>query len=231
MIKFAIYLFLAITAAIPLQAQDAPNTALARAMDSIYRKDQQYRLLLQAVQTNAALRDSVAHAAGIPADADTVYFYLLDEVLALDSSNIRFIDSITQRQDFPGIKALGAQRAHFAWLIIQHSDSATLNRYLPVIKAAAERKDLPFSSYAYSLDKVLMRKGKPQRYGSQIVEGVMKNTGRTMRLIWPVEEPERLNERRKAAGLADTIEEYARSNGFTYQVVRPGEFTMITEKE
>ncbi|AWO01313.1 hypothetical protein DLD77_06230 [Chitinophaga alhagiae] len=231
MIKFAIYLFLAFMAAIPMQAQDVGNAALARAMDSIYRKDQQYRLLLQAVETHPALKDSIARAAGITADADTVYFYLLDEVLALDAANVRFIDSVTRQEGFPGIKALGPQRAHFAWLVIQHSDSATLSRYLPIIKEAADKKDLPFYCYAYSADKDLVRKGKAQRYGSQIREGVIKKTGKTMRFIWPVEVPGQLNERRKAAGLADTVEEYARSNGFTYQVVKLGEFTVNTEKE
>lgn len=225
--RLLLLLIVAFTAAIPLQAQVASDPVLARAMDSIFKKDQHYRSLLYAIDTNTAVRDSIARAARLP--ADSLFEYLLEEMSAVDASNLRFIDSVIKKRGYPGKSLLGAEKAYIPWLIIHHADSAVLAGYMPVLKASAEKGELQFGNYAYSLDRMLVSQGKEQRYGSQIVERVMVKTGKRMKFIWPLEDPEKVNKRRKAAGLNDTIEEYARLHGFEYQVVKLGEFR--TEEE
>ncbi|MGX5817930.1 hypothetical protein ACWKWU_07025 [Chitinophaga lutea] len=202
-------------------AQQPSKPALAGALDNMRNRDTYLRSLLGMVESRPALRDSVANAAGIAKDGETVYFYLEDKVLANDAANVRFLDSIIRKDGFPGIGTVGVERAQYAWLQLHN---ASPEKYLPQIKAAAEKKDLPFYCYAYSLDKTLMLQGKEQIYGSQVMRGRLKKTGETLTFIWPVQEPERVNERRKQAGINNTVEDFASSNGFTYRVVRLGEF-------
>lgn len=147
----------------------------------------------------------------------------------MDAANLRFIDSVVKTRGYPGKSLLGAEKAYIPWQLIHHADPAVLAGYIPVLKAAADKGELQFGNYAYSLDKVLVSQGEEQRYGSQIAENVMVKTGKKMKFIWPLEEPEKVNERRKAAGLNSTIEEYARLHGFEYQVVKLGEFRIEEE--
>ena len=53
-------------------------------------------------------------------------------------------------------------------------------------------------------DRYLMNEGKMQVYGTQ---GMSNDNGS---YIWPIENPETVNERRKEAGFTQTIEEYAK---------------------
>lgn len=84
-------------AAVSLQAQVPADPALARAMDSLFKKDQWYRQLIYAIDSNTVIKDSVARAAGIPAHRDSVLTYLVAGMGTLDASNFRFIDSVVEK--------------------------------------------------------------------------------------------------------------------------------------
>ena len=56
------------------------------------------------------------------------------------------------------------------------------------------------------LDRSLMGRGLPQKYGTQGMSYFM-NTPEEINLIWPVEDPENVNALRAAAGFSQTIEE------------------------
>ena len=67
---------------------------------------------------------------------------------------------------------------------------------------------------------MLMREGRPQRYGTQthastlVVDGAPHRVERICRL-WPVESPERLDSLREAVGL-EPIDDYLRAVGESY---------------
>jgi predicted component of type VI protein secretion system len=61
-----------------------------------------------------------------------------------------------------------------AWNIIQHSTKIV--DYLPLIKNAAEHKELPFHLYAMMFDRDLSNKNKEQVYGTQAACSVLVNT-------------------------------------------------------
>jgi len=63
------------------------------------------------------------------------------------------------------------------------------------MQAAADQHELPLSSLALSIDRVLMQEGKPQRYGSQL----QMKEGRT--LDYPIEDMATVDVRRAAMGL------------------------------
>jgi hypothetical protein len=102
---------------------------------------------------------------------------------------------IIAEKGWPRISQVGHQAANSAWLIAQHGSPEFLKRCLPLMQAAADQHELPLSSLALSVDRVLMQEGKPQRYGSQLQ---MKD-GRT--LDYPIEDMATVDERRAAMGL------------------------------
>jgi hypothetical protein len=97
---------------------------------------------------------------------------------------------------WPGIQLVGDDGAHAAWLIVQLADTGLQERALEHLEVAVDCGDAPAAHYACLLDRVRMAAGRPQVYGSQIVEG---DDGE-MR-PWPIEHPESVDERRSAAGL------------------------------
>ena len=102
---------------------------------------------------------------------------------------------------WPLVSQVGHEAAKSAWLIAQHGASDFLERCLPLMQAAADRHELPLSSLALSIDRVLMHKGKEQRYGSQFG---MKD-GHTV--PYPIEDMAHLDERRASMGL-EPYEQY-----------------------
>ncbi|MFZ9002676.1 MAG: BT_3928 family protein [Robiginitalea sp.] len=124
----------------------------------------------------------------------------------IDRQNIVFIDSVIAQYGYPGKSLVGEPTNFSAWYVIQHSDR--IEEFLPRIKIAAETGELPFRLYAMMLDRSLMNRGMPQRYGTQAMT-YFWGTPQEVSLIWPVEDPENVNTRREEAGYSQTIEEYA----------------------
>ena len=107
-------------------------------------------------------------------------------------------------------------------------------KYLPIIKAAAEKKELRFQLYATMLDRSLMFKDKEQIYGTQGSGMSVKNhtTGKweNLSFIWPIHDPVNVNERRKAAGFSETVEESAKSMGIEYRLFTLNEILKLREE-
>ncbi|MDX1333813.1 MAG: DUF6624 domain-containing protein, partial [Robiginitalea sp.] len=169
-----------------LEIPDIPEerrylTPLKKALDSIQVLDQQYR------SNNMTPED-------------------MGKQWQLDQQNIVFIDSVLAQYGYPGKSLVGEPTNRAAWYVIQHSDR--IDDFLPQIKIAAETGELPFRLYAMMLDRSLMDRGMPQRYGTQAMT-YFWGTSEEVHLIWPVEDPENVNARRKEAGFGQTIEAYA----------------------
>jgi hypothetical protein len=87
------------------------------------------------------------------------------------------------------------------WLVIQHSPLPKQEYYLPIMKKAVEENKASKANYAYLLDRVLMKQGKKQLYGSQYT--IDLKTGET--ILWDIEDPENLNIRRAEMKLGPMI--------------------------
>ena len=104
---------------------------------------------------------------------------------------------------------MGEYQKSAAFLVIQHSPD---DKYLPLLTAAADKKELTWSSLALFIDRLKTRRGEPQVYGSQVgavVDGPY--------LLDPIEDEPHVNVRRAKVGL-EPLEEYLRQWGITYQV-------------
>lgn len=93
---------------------------------------------------------------------------------------------------------LGDRAAKQLWFVVQHSpDEALLRDGLAYFETAAAYGFVPRSQVATMHDRVLMRTGEPQIYGTQYL--CDPHTGRRER--WRTADPEGLDARRRQAGL------------------------------
>jgi hypothetical protein len=211
--------FLLLAAALPAASQSALNTKLKRELDSIAAADQRWRVLLfdRRVARNP---DSVAQALGVP--RNNLSGFITRRMQQTDSANLVRVRAILQQVGYPGKTLVGAPTNEAAWYVIQHSDA--IKEYLPVIKKATQRGELPFYLYAQMLDRQLMREGKEQLYGTQALGYSPRHPATGQRVpqppfIWPIKDPARVNERRRKAGFPTTVEQNAATLGVPYRVL------------
>lgn len=198
-------------------AQSKLNLPLKRALDSMYVQDQYYREMMVAMGSGNA--DSVAQKLRIP--AGQLQWYVYSNMMRNDSADLRRVEAIMGRYGYPGKSLVGTPTNETAWLVIQHS--AKISRYLPLVKAAADKGELPYRLYAQMLDRQLLAAGQAQLYGTQGVSFNVLNTAtnkpETISFIWPVKDAATVNQRRRQAGFPTTIEASAASLRIPYQPV------------
>jgi hypothetical protein len=128
------------------------------------------------------------------------------------------IGEIIRKYGYPGKSLVGEPSNEAAFYVIQHSDK--IPQYLPLVKEAAEKGELPFRLYAMMLDRSLMYEGKEQVYGTQgrglQVPDPASGQKKMMMVIWPIKDAAGVNARRKAAGFDLTVEQNAKRMGIDY---------------
>jgi hypothetical protein len=166
------------------------NRSLVVLLDTIIQDDQQPRLQLAETEkkygwTSSQMRVNLAQMA------------------KKDSINIKKIKSILDKYGWIGEDVVGYKGSDAIFLVIQHSDLATQLKYLPMFRDAVKQgKALP-SRLALLEDRVSLRQGKKQIYGSQIMQN--NKTGKYY--VQPLEDPENVDKRRAKVGLPP-IQEY-----------------------
>jgi hypothetical protein len=189
---------------------------LKKELDSLLILDQKYRAAIGANMRGKG--DSLSIIYGVKKEDLNDYLWKLQG--EIDSLNTVRIGQILKLYGYPGISLVGKTTNEAAFYIIQHSK--VTDKYLPVIKEAAEKNELRFVLYAMMLDRSLMFQDKEQLYGTQGSGMSVKNkeTGKweNLSFIWPIKDPAKVNKRRKAAGFEETVEENAKSIGIEYKI-------------
>lgn len=98
------------------------------------------------------------------------------------------------------------------FLVIQHADLATQENYFPLLQESVDKGESSQSDAAMLQDRILMRQGKKQIYGSQVV---FNKTGGQE--FYPIEDEKNVNLRRAKVGM-QPIEEYAIYFGIEYKL-------------
>lgn len=96
----------------------------------------------------------------------------------------------------------GEKAAKAAFHIVQHSNLELWRRFVPVLEPLVARGEVDGQSYGLMYDRLALNEGRPQRYGSQMV---CKN-GKYV--VYALEAPETVDERRKAMGFLTPLAEY-----------------------
>ncbi len=121
-----------------------------------------------------------------------------------DSVNTQRVEAIIAEHGYPGKSLVGEGQASTAFLVIQHADLDIQEKYLPLITKAADDGEVRWSSVALLVDRVNMRKGKKQIYGSQL--NTDQETGKPF--FAPIENPHKIDSIRATVGLGP-LQDYA----------------------
>lgn len=130
----------------------------------------------------------------------------------IDSCNLVQVESLIAKYGWLGKSFVGSKGNQAVFIVIQHADLATQEKYLPVMQKSVDEGESSASDFAMLQDRVLMRQGKKQIYGSQVV---FSKTGE--QVFYPIEDEKNVNARRAKVGL-QPIEEYAKYFGIDYKL-------------
>jgi hypothetical protein len=121
----------------------------------------------------------------------------------IDDGHTEKLKQIISKYGWPTISMIGYDGVDAFWLLLQHSPDASFQRnMLPHVEAAFNNGELNSQNYALFVDRVLVRDGKAQKYGTQIKE-VINNTP----ILYPIENQSNVNELRASIGLFN-LEDY-----------------------
>jgi hypothetical protein len=127
--------------------------------------------------------------------------FTIDSIKAVarrqDSSNLMKVKDIISRHGWLGPQDVGMNASQGLFLVIQHADLATQQKYLPMIRQAEKDGKTLSSNLAILEDRIAMREGRKQSYGSQGFADKVTGT----KYIYPITDPDQLDSRRKAMGM------------------------------
>ncbi|CAM4386812.1 DUF6624 domain-containing protein [Flavobacterium terrigena] len=182
------------------KAEAKLDKKLVAKLDTIYQEDQDYRMQIKGLEEKYGRESNELKAHW--------------KVIAKqDSINLIKITKILDERGWLGQDVIGSQGNSTLFLVIQHADIKTQEKYLPMMKEAVKKGNANSSSLALLEDRVALRKGEKQIYGSQI--GRDKETGEFY--ILPLADPENVDKRRAEVGLG-TIQEYVALWKITWNV-------------
>ncbi|MGH1520670.1 DUF6624 domain-containing protein [Chryseobacterium sp. JK1] len=188
-----------------INAQQKVNETLKKELDGIMKEDQGFRMLYTS-DTTPEKRNEILKDLNI--DQKEFEKRGWEMVAEHDSLNIKTIERIISQYGYPGKTLVGEPTNTAAWYVIQHSTK--IGKYLPLIKEAGKKKEIPFTLVAMMEDRYLMNQDKEQIYGTQGKGEMTKDKdGKQIfvNFVWPVEDLKNVNKRRKEAGFDVTFEE------------------------
>lgn len=191
------------------------NLELKKELAQIHKDDQIYRELMQSNITPQRKAEIIKEKNLSTEDAGAGLTKIMD---GQDQKNLVKVEKIIEKYGYPGKSMVGEPENYAVWYVIQHSPK--IEKYFPLIKKAADEDELPFRLYAMMMDRKLMNENKEQIYGTQIRSIFSTKNGKkeTLSFVWPIKDPEKVNELRKNSGFARTIEDYAKdTGGFEYK--------------
>lgn len=179
---------------------NAQEKYLIHEIDSLvqaaYTEDQSLRNQLIDIQKKANLKGYT------PEIVDSLV--MITETIELcDKTNTTLISQI-MKKGWP--EGLQNESYHAIWIIIDHADIKYQKKFFPQLQVAAEKGYISKSELAVLKDRILMKTGKPQMYGTQSAYTVSTDN-KMIIYLWPVKNPEELDRLRNSVGLP-SVNEY-----------------------
>jgi hypothetical protein len=178
------------------------NKPLAYRLDSIYNDDQEERLKSEAIAEKYGWDSKEI------ADLWRIIQYK-------DSVNLVKVKDILDKHGWLGADSVGEDGNAALFLVIQHSDQKTQEKYLPLMREAVKNKKANASELALLEDRVALGQGKKQIYGSQV--GMDNQT--KIYYVLPLEDPDNVDLRRKKVGLGP-ISDYVSQWGIKWNAAQ-----------
>lgn len=174
------------------------NEALKTELEQMRELDQSFRL--------DAMR--IAKEQGPTSDE---YIEIRDRGRAMDERHVARLREILDEHGWPGLALVGELACSGAFLILQHADPETQKLYVPLLREATAAGESPSAMLPLLEDRILMRDGEKQIYGTQIARG---EDGKPA--LWPIADEDGVEERRARVGL-EPLGEYVKRFGMTWE--------------
>ncbi len=186
---------------------------LVAKLEKIYTEDQKYRKEINGINEKY----------GWESDEMKAHWKIIHKK---DSINLIEVQKILDTKGWLGKDVIGRQGNTTLFLIIQHSDIDIQLKYLPMMREAAKKGNARPSSLALLEDRIALRQGKRQIYGSQIHTD--KETKE--KYVAPLINPENVDKRRAEVGLGK-LTDYTSHFGFDWDIKKHKERIAKIEAE
>jgi len=167
----------------PVSREESP-ARIKHQLDSIDEVDQRYRAQLETV--------AARHGGDSPQMK-----MLWDSIRYTDSLNMVYVSHIIDTYGWLGPDEIGSDANRTLFMVVQHSTTPEQQKYLPIMREAVKAGKAKGSSLALLEDRVALREGRAQLYGSQLSWNTITNEY----YVQPIEDPDHVDERRAALGL------------------------------
>lgn len=177
-----IFLYTILLGQITLAQTSQPDSNVIKRLEVILEEDQAMRQLV---------------SKPLYADDSLKLDSLWDEIAKVDSLHMLVVEEFIEKYGWLGPSEVGKQANLCLFMVVQHAPLNKQIEFLPILKKAVDENKAKGSQFALLTDRVLMRQGKKQRYGSQIKTDSL--TGNLY--VYPIEDLPGLAERREQMGM------------------------------
>ena len=181
---------------------------LVTILDTIYKDDQKYRLEI----------NNIREQYGGNSDEMKAHWKI---IRYHDSINKIKVTKILDERGWLGADIIGRQGNTTLFLVIQHSDLETQEKYLPMMREAAKNGNASPINLAYLEDRVALKKGEKQIYGtqfSQIYTKTEQGQDTVETYVRPLIDPDNVDKRRAEVGLGSIHDVMFKNYGLTWDV-------------
>lgn len=158
-------------------------------LDSVLLDDQRYRTSMTKSAKNKNRKD---------------FLEFEKKIQQLDEKNLKIVTRIIGKHGWLGYRDIGLKASMTLFMVIQHADLRTQEKYLPVIREAFQNKNMLPSQFAMLVDRVELKNKRPQVYGTQIL-----SNSKGYSELQPLLNPDSVDSWRRSIGM-DSLKNYLR---------------------
>lgn len=185
----------ALDAALAREAALPPATTDAERLERMGAIDQSWRYHMGELELEGLSEDEIK----------SVYAAITARTTPIDRRNRDEVLRMLPKAGWFSITAYGPKAAEAAFHIINHADIEAQQRVLPALERMALQGEADPADFATMYDKLQRKLGRPQRYGTQF-ECVDHR-----RVLYRLEDPDRVEERRKPMKFRITLADQLRN--------------------
>ena len=130
-----------------------------------------------------------------------------------DAANLVKVKKVLDKHGWLSKEVVGDKANSALFLVIQHADRETWEKYVPVMREAVKNSAANAADLAKLEDRLALAQGKKQLYGTQLGHDVATNRY----YVLPIEDPDHIDARRKAMGL-DSMQRHLNEWGIKWEL-------------
>jgi hypothetical protein len=150
------------------------NIQLAKSLDSIVHEDQMYRKDMKRISKEFGTQSKEM-------------LQVWRKIKNADSTNLIFVTTLLSQDNILSPRVIGKNGVTAIFLVIQHADHKTREKYLPTFRIATKKMEISSQYLAYLEDRNSIESSSIQKYGTQL-------TG--YHSVLPIFDPDRVDQRR-----------------------------------